>query len=113
MKQAARTFTFFITLIVCSASVSYSQGSNEGLEAYNREAYDRGDYAESLRQWKPLAEKGDAEAQYGLGYLYYFGEGVAEDNKTAMKWFLLAAEQGNPKAQHFWEMHENGGVKRL
>ncbi len=30
-------------------------------------AYERGDYATALREWRPLAEQGDAEAQYNLG----------------------------------------------
>ncbi len=30
-------------------------------------AYDRGDYATALRLFRPLAEQGDADAQYNLG----------------------------------------------
>ena len=36
-------------------------------------AYQKGDYAAALREWTPLAEQGDAEAQFNLGVMYYRG----------------------------------------
>jgi len=63
-------------------------------------AYLRGNYATALRQFKPLAEQGDAWAQYWLGRLYYRGEGVLKNYKTALKWYRLAAEQGFTDAQY-------------
>ena len=92
----------------------------------------------SLREWKPLAEQGDADAQFNLGIKYDKGEGVIQDNKTAVKWFRRAAEQGDADAQrnlgvmyakgqgviqdnvyaHMWgnlgasNGHENGGKLR-
>jgi TPR repeat protein len=43
------------------------------------------------------ARQGNAESQYTLGTMYELGEGVAEDDKEAFKWFSLAASQGNVK----------------
>ena len=34
------------------------------------DAYDRGDYASALREWRPLAKQGDAYAQFNLGVMY-------------------------------------------
>ena len=62
-------------------------------------AYDKGDYKEALRIWRPLAAKGDAIAQLNLGLMYIIGKGVTQDEKEAMKWFRLAAAQGNARAQ--------------
>jgi len=45
------------------------------------------------------AEQGDADAQFGLAFLYTDGKGVTQDYKKAVKWFSMAAEQGNTKAQ--------------
>ncbi len=42
-------------------------------------AFDRGDYATALREWRPLAEKGNAIAQSKLGFMYVFGEGVPKN----------------------------------
>ena len=58
-----------------------------------------GDFETALREWRPLAEQGDAAAQYRLGLLYAFGRGVPQDYAEAVKWYRLAAEQGNANAQ--------------
>ena len=62
-------------------------------------AYQSGDYATALREWKPLAEQGNARAQFYLGVMYGNGQGVPQDYKTAVKWYRLAAEQGDADAQ--------------
>ena len=62
-------------------------------------AYDRGDYATALEEWRPLAEQGDADAQLGLGAMYFYGQGVPQDYAEAVKWYRLAAEQGQADAQ--------------
>ena len=38
-------------------------------------------------------------AQFNLGQMYRRGDGVPQDDKTAVKWYTLAAEQGNADAQ--------------
>jgi uncharacterized protein len=62
-------------------------------------AYNRGDYITALREWRPLAERGDGVAQYNLGLMYRFGRGVSQDHKEALKWYRRAAEQGITEAQ--------------
>ena len=55
------------------------------------------------------ANKGDAYAQYSLGEMYYFGDGVPKDYKEAVKWYTKAAEQGNGYAQFkLGEMYHDG-----
>ena len=62
-------------------------------------AYLRGDYAEALRLWKPLADQGDAAAQFNLGVMYATGRGVAQEYGEAILWYRTAADQGNASAQ--------------
>jgi hypothetical protein len=62
-------------------------------------AYVAGDYETALKEWRPLAEKGRAGAQYFLAQSYYYGNGVPKDSKEAFKWFGLASEQGHAEAQ--------------
>ena len=71
--------------------------------------YDTGDYKQAAKLYQPLADKGNAEAQYVLGMMYRAGRGVERDNKEAKKWYQLAAEQGHPIAQFYlgW-MHARG-----
>ena len=79
-------------------------GVDEGVVAYNR-----GDYATALREWRPLAEQGDAEAQFNLGLMYYKGRGVPQDYAEAVKWYRKAAEQGVAEAQYnLGFMYNNG-----
>jgi len=73
-----------------TASADYQKG----LDAYNA-----GDYATALREWRPLANRGNARAQNNLGHMYYNGEGVPQDDVEAVKWFRLAADQGNNSAK--------------
>jgi TPR repeat protein len=78
------------------------------------EAYSRGDYATAFREWKVLADKGDAIAEYNLGVLYAGGLGVEQDYAAALKWYQKAAAQGDPDAQNnIGALYENGnGVER-
>ena len=62
-------------------------------------AYQRGDFATAMREWRPLAEAGNAVAQYNLGQMYANGEGVPKDDAEAVKWWRLAAAQGDADAQ--------------
>lgn len=59
----------------------------------------RGDFSTAIGLWRPLAEAGNADAQYALGIMYINGKGVAEDDAEAIEWFRLAAEQGFADAQ--------------
>ena len=72
-------------------------------------AYDRGDYATAVRGFLVHAEQGDATAQYNLGVMYNYGEGVPEDDAEAVRWYRLAAEQGHASAQsNFGAMYALG-----
>ena len=55
--------------------------------------------SEDLSDLKAQAEKGDAQAQYNLGVIYYFGQGVAQNYAEALKWIRKAADQGQVDAQ--------------
>ena len=73
------------------------------------DAYDRGDYATALREWRPLAEQGNADAQFYLGVMYRDGQGVPQNDAEAVRWYRKAAEQGYAQAQYSlrW-MYANG-----
>jgi TPR repeat protein len=49
---------------------------------------------------RPLAEKGDANAQFQVGVMFSGGQGVKQDLPEAIRWFRLAADQGNADAQY-------------
>ena len=70
-------------------------GLDEGLAAYKA-----GRNAEAERIWTPLAEAGDAVAQYSLGKLYETGGDGAPNFEAAARWYAMAAEQGMAAAQN-------------
>jgi len=49
------------------------------------------EYATAVREYRPLAERGHAKAQFGLGLMYGNGEGVPQDYVQAHMWYNLAA----------------------
>ena len=72
-------------------------------------AYDVGEYKTSLAECQPLAEAGNATAQFCVGRLYANGFGVAMNDALALQWYGLAAEQGYSEAQlNLGLMHANG-----
>ena len=62
-------------------------------------AFDRGDYATTLRLLRPLADQGDVYAQYNLGVMHDKAHGVPQNYAEALKWYRLAADQGHAVAQ--------------
>ena len=54
----------------------------------------------ALKNLRPLAEQGDAKAQYWLGEMYHVGHGVTKDHKEALRWYRKAANQGHPPAKN-------------
>jgi TPR repeat protein len=91
MKQV-RIIVLPLLLAVCGLA---SGGINDGNAAFKR-----GDYDVALREWRALAEQGDAMAQLNLGYMYDNGYGVPQDYQEAIKWYHRAALQGNDRAQY-------------
>ena len=82
------TLTIYLTLAVLLVSLVTGCGAD-----YDKgvAAYESGDFAIDLREWRPLAEQGDAEAQRGLGSMYYSGKCVSPNYMTAAKWYTRAA----------------------
>ena len=55
------------------------------------------------------AEAGDADAQYNLGVMHDYGQGVPQDDAEASRWWRLAADQGHANAQYnLGFMYSNG-----
>ncbi len=61
-------------------------------------AHQRGDYATALREFRVLAEQGDASAQNNLALMYGDGQGVTQDYVQAHMWFNLAGARGDKEA---------------
>ncbi len=83
-----------LSVLIVGGQGVYAQSVAIGLEAAQK-----GDFALALGEWQPLADQGDADAQFYVGVLHFNGYGVTQDRNAAEKWYRLAAEQGLARAQ--------------
>src|SRR6478609_7534126 len=81
-------------LLAWAAAPISAQSVKAGIEAWQR-----ADYAGAVAIWRPLAEKGDADAEFNLGQAYRLGRGVPTNLAAAKTWFERAASQGHVDAQ--------------
>ena len=65
-----RTLLLALTIGFAAVPVS-AQSVKAGIEAWQK-----GNAAEAVKIWQPLAEKGDADAAFNLGQAYRLGKGV-------------------------------------
>jgi len=78
-------------------SVSSLNAAAEGLEDAV-DAMRSGDFAEAYCIMRPLAESGDADAQYNIGWMYLNGYGLRINDSLALEWWKKASEQGHSDA---------------
>jgi hypothetical protein len=62
-------------------------------------AYETKNYARAYEVWQPLAEAGEASAQFHLGALYFEGRGVRRDLAQARRWLRAALDRGQERAR--------------
>jgi hypothetical protein len=83
-----------LLLLGAAASPISAQSVKAGIEAWQRS-----DYAAAVAIWRPLAERGDADAAFNLAQAYRLGRGVTTNLSAAKTWFERAANKGHVDAQ--------------
>jgi len=81
--------------------VSFAAASNVAVAEDLDDAVDAmrsGDFAEAYCIMRPLAEGGDADAQYNIGWMYMNGYGLRVNDSLALEWWEKASEQGHSDA---------------
>lgn len=82
--------------LLCVAGWSASAADLErGMDAYQR-----GDYAAALAEFRPLAEQGDARAQAQYARMMALGQGMPTDLVTSLDWYEKSAAQGDAEGQY-------------
>lgn len=66
------------------------------------------DYRQAFIRLLPEAKAGQADAQYAVGYMYYYGQGVIENRKKAWYWIERAANSGQADAVSALEILRQG-----
>ncbi|MDH5632470.1 MAG: hypothetical protein OEZ10_05680 [Gammaproteobacteria bacterium] len=59
-----------------------------------------GNHGDAIAQLQSMAEAGDTDAQYQLGYMYGTGSTVKRDLELSMAWYDKAARKGHKGAIH-------------
>ena len=62
MRNLTAALCLAVALLMGGTGISWGADYQKGFKAHQR-----GDYATALREWTPLAEQGDASAQFSLG----------------------------------------------
>jgi len=92
--NAASSWTRCALLALGLAGGLAHAGLDDGLNALRRN-----DFATAARELRPLADRGNAEAQYRIGLMVEFGKGYPQDKPQGIAWFTKAASQGHTGAQ--------------
>lgn len=85
--------SILLLTLIQSCSTVYKYNLQEGIRSFRVQ-----DYRHAFIRLKPEAEKGQPDAQYAVGYMYYYGQGVIENRKKACVWISRAAKAGQPEA---------------
>jgi cell division septation protein DedD len=94
MRFSARQLSIFLGTAFLACAVGARADVKAGYDAWLA-----GNYGAAVNEWRPLAERGDPDAQFNLGQAYKLGRGVSADLKIAQSWYEKAAQQGHPNAQ--------------
>src|SRR3954468_2994354 len=101
-------------MLLATAAPLSAQSVKAGIEAWQR-----ADYSAAVAIWRPLAEKGNADAAFNLGQAYRLGRGVPTNIAAATTWFGRAAAKGHVDAETtlglllFENGDQAGGLKWL
>jgi len=87
-------FKKYCLMLLMLVMVAQAQQSADALYT----AASKGDPA-AFAELRALGNKGYAEAQRAMGFMYATGTGVPKDSVQAVDWYLKSAEQGNAKAE--------------
>ncbi len=84
---------FIATLFLLSFEASATSRLEAAVEAMRS-----GDFAEAYCIMRPLAEHGDADAQYNIGWMYLNGYGLRVNDGLALEWWKKASSQRHADA---------------
>lgn len=93
MRRIAKLLIVLMFIPLVTSCLTRSLNLREGIINFKAQ-----NYRTAFIRLKPEAAKGNPDAQYAVGYMYYYGQGVVEDRKKAWFWINMAARVGQPDA---------------
>ena len=97
-----------ITLVGVSLLLQSCTPPTTQLLLQGKDAYQTQDYHTAYNKLLTAAKAGDHQAQYAVGYMYYYGIGVERDSERAIYWIKKAADAGYYNALAALEFIQQG-----
>lgn len=92
--QLLIVFRYLLIVTAWLTSTVFAENYDSGFEAFQANQQKT-----ALEIWSPLADQGNADAQFSMGVLYYSGGKIKQNLELAVEWFHKAADQGHAGAQ--------------
>lgn len=99
-KQTLIAAVLSLVLVSCTSHMDIITPKQMSLLQQGKRYFESSYYKRAMKLLLPLACDGIADAQYAVGYMYYYGYGVAQDPDIGFFWIQRAADQHYAPAQH-------------
>ena len=90
MRKLIGTLCLTLSILLGSAGCDESADLEQGYAAY-----ESGDYVNALHVFRSLSEKGNADAQTMLGWMYAYGVEIPKDYTYAYMWGEISKSNGD------------------
>lgn len=102
-----------LSLIACAKPPRSISTADISELQQGKRLFNEGYYKRAMRRLLPLACDGNCEAQYAVGYMYYYGYGVAQDTDVGYFWIKRSADQHFVPAMEALQLISQEGGKKL
>ena len=101
------------SLLLLGCQAMNKQPEADQALAAGQALYRQQDYHSAYLKLRYAAERGQAQAQYAVGYMLYNGIGVDRDQDAALSWFMRSAKKGYAKATQALKQIDQGATPKL
>ena len=109
-----KTMRIFLMIAVLAAGLTLqscaSYNATKQQVQSGKQNFEQQDFSKAFAELKPAAKTGNADAQYAIGYMYFYGKGVVESRDLAIYWMQKAASQHQPLAMKALSMIEENNA---
>lgn len=101
------------SLLLLGCQAMNKQPEADQALAAGQALYRQQEYHSAYLKLHYAAERGQAQAQYAVGYMLYNGIGVDRDQDAALSWFMRSAKKGYAKATQALKQIDQGATPKL
>lgn len=109
MFRLIKLIAAFVVVMALASCVTTSDSSAPSFDQ-GEKAFKTGDYKTAYQNLYPLAVDGRPDAQYAVGYMFYYGKGIAKNERIGESWIREAAVNGSSQAEQALELLTQKGM---